>query len=71
MAQFYGSIQGNRGEATRLGSRSSGMVATVNGWDVGARVVIRHIDGEDVIYVYRTGGSNNAVAHEMIAEFSA
>ena len=33
MAHFYGSIQGNRGEATRLGTTNSGMVAIAASWD--------------------------------------
>jgi hypothetical protein len=32
MAQFYASIQGNRGEATRLGTKSSGMMTVAASW---------------------------------------
>ena len=69
MAQFLASIQGSRGEATRLGSKESGMVARVNGWNVGARVELYHEDGRDVVRVYRTSGSNNHRSAELIAEF--
>lgn len=38
MAEFYGRIQGNRGEATRMGSKDSGFVASCQSW-VGSVVV--------------------------------
>ena len=70
MAQFYASIEGNRGPATRLGSKASGIVAEARGWNVGGEVVITHIDGKDVVRIYRTGGSNHVGKRELIAEFS-
>lgn len=33
MATFYGTIQGNRGEATRLGSYDSGFRASAQSWN--------------------------------------
>ena len=33
MAHFYGSIQGQRGEATRLGNKNSGLQVTAASWD--------------------------------------
>ena len=59
MARFFGSIQGARGEATRLGSASSGIAARAQGWNIGARVdcsVGR--DGEDYCSVSLTTGSS-------------
>jgi len=50
MARFYASIQGNRGEATRMGTPTSGISGHVRGWNVGVRV-------EEV---YSTFGSNRA-----------
>lgn len=32
MAEFYGRLRGNRGEATRCGSRASGITATAQSW---------------------------------------
>lgn len=60
MAQFKAEIQGTRGEASRLGSKNSGMRAHVHGWNVGVKILAEHKNGKDVFYVYRTGGSNNA-----------
>jgi len=69
MAHFYASMQGSRGEATRVGTKSSGLTAHVRGWDIGARVELSHEDGRDVVRVYRTGGSNNGGRSELVAEF--
>ena len=33
MAHFYGSIQGNRGEATRCGSKNSGYTTRAVSWE--------------------------------------
>jgi hypothetical protein len=38
MARYYAEIQGNRGEATRMGTPSSGISAHPRGWDLGVRV---------------------------------
>jgi len=33
VAHFRGTVQGNQGEASRLGSKRSGLRATVNAWE--------------------------------------
>lgn len=71
MAHFYASIQGNRGEATRIGSKGSGISGHIRGWDIGARVELSHVDGRDVVRVYRTGGSTGAGGDQLIAEYGA
>jgi hypothetical protein len=60
MAQFYGDIQGNRGEATRMGSKESGISGHIRGWSTGAKVTVTYdpILEKDIVHVYRTGGSN-------------
>lgn len=59
MAHFRGVLQGNRGEASRLGTKSSSLNAEVNGWNLGCRVLIEHKNGEDVLHISITKGSNN------------
>ncbi|VVB53332.1 Uncharacterised protein [uncultured archaeon] len=59
MAQFYGSMQGNRGQATRMGTKQSGLSGHVRGWNLGARVEAHEVAGQDIIEVAVTGGSNN------------
>ena len=59
MAHFRATIQGMRGEASRLGSASGGISANVNGWNGGVSIRA-HYDEEkgcDVFTVRRTGGS--------------
>lgn len=57
MAQFIGFVQGNKGQASRLGTKASGLQVEANGWTTGARIYIEHHDGKDHVRVYRTGGS--------------
>lgn len=58
MARFYGSLQGNRGEATRMGTPSSGISGHIRGWNVGGKVSMRDRDGKDTAVLTLTGGSN-------------
>ena len=58
MAHYRATIQGQRGEASRLGTKQSGIRAHVNGWDIGVYVSIQHIQGHDVVYVSLTHGSH-------------
>lgn len=57
MAHFYAGIKGCRGQATRLGSKNSGITAFINGWEVGADVSIGCRGGEDIINITLTTGS--------------
>jgi hypothetical protein len=71
MSRFYATIRGARGEASRTGTRGSGITGHVRGWDVGARVrIYEGPDGEDVVEVYRTGGSRGAESDRLIARFT-
>ena len=67
MAQFRAIIQGNRNSVSRLGGKNSGIIADVNGWNLGV-TVIGHLDqnGQDVFDIYRTGGSNNPSRGKVI-----
>jgi hypothetical protein len=56
--------------ASRLGSKSSGLEVTANGWTIGATVRIVHVDGKDVVRVYKTSGSSYEGKSELIAEYS-
>lgn len=70
MAKYLGTIKGSRGEASRLGSAQSGMVAKINGWNHGLRIEVdnRLQEGErrDIFHVVLTGGSNEARQNETI-----
>ena len=71
MSQFYGEVTGQaKTTATRRGSKISGMVAHIRGWHIGARVNCEHIDGHDVIRVYRTNGSSDSGNEKLLAELT-
>jgi len=71
MARFRGTIRGQRGDASRLGSINSGLVVTCNGWDVGVRVVAGVRNGKDHFQIYATGGSNSGKRTEYLGEVTA
>lgn len=60
MARFRGTLQGQRGQVSRLDSSKSGLAATINGWNVGIEVnaVYDPTTKKDVIRVWVTGGNN-------------
>lgn len=60
MAKFRATIEGSRGEASRLGTAKSGLRASINGWNIGIDVYLRYDEklGCDCVYVALTGGSN-------------
>lgn len=73
MSRFYASIKGNRGEATRCGAASSGMVGHIRGWNIGVKVyLLTDPDNpdKDQVVVYRTGGSNGFMSSKLIASFT-
>ena len=61
MAHFCGTVQGDRGEVSRTGTKNSGVNATTNGWDIGVTSCARHNDtvGADNVAVRVTGGRND------------
>ena len=71
MAHFYGKLQGNKGETTRLGSKSSGIIAIINGWDIGVTTKIEFSEllNTDIVYVYDTKGSNGG-KHSLIISYA-
>jgi hypothetical protein len=67
MAHFYGRIQGNRGKATRCGSKASGFEGFLNGWNEGVLIVADNENGEDIFNVFVSGGSNHKHSPLQIA----
>ena len=47
MSKYYGTLQGNRGEATRCGSKDSGITTDAAGWGGAVRVCVFDNDGVD------------------------
>ncbi len=70
VARFYGEVDGGRSCASRTGSKSAGMSGHIRGSNVGARVrCYVNVDGQDVIEVYRTGGSNGNGCDQFVGAF--
>jgi hypothetical protein len=70
VAHFYGKVQGNRGEATRTGSKNSGMSSSAMGWDLGGTVVMDYnpdLD-TDVVKFYTT--RDNGRLSSLVASFA-
>ena len=71
MAHFRATIEGNRGMASRCGTKNSGIQATINGWNIGCTVNIHydHRRNKDVVTVFKSGGSNSSWLRQ-IAKYS-
>ena len=61
MAHYYSRIKGNKGEATRCGTRSSGITARADSWSTGAITTINYDTtiNADVVTLYATEGSDD------------
>ena len=69
MAQFRGTVQGNRSQSSRLGHKTSGLTTECNGWNIGIRCYAYFDEetGKDVIEVRKTCGSGYGGWTELIA----
>ncbi len=51
MAHFYGTLSGNRGDASRLGTADSGLRVTACSWEGAVHVRLYMQDGKDYAHV--------------------
>ena len=67
MSHFYGVLQGSRGEATRCGTRRSGIVTTAAGWGGCIRVHVYHDEttGEDRFVVAQDTWQGKGVTEQI------
>lgn len=67
MAQFRGTLQGNRGQASRLGTKKSGLSVSANGWGIGINIVLYHdmTTDKDEAIVSLTRGSGGGTIREL------
>jgi hypothetical protein len=72
MAHFYATCQGNRGETSRTGSKSSGITATASGWGIGGSIYLRYDPdlNTDVISLEVTHGSNRRSSSKHVITFA-
>lgn len=65
MAQFQSDIQGHRGQASRLGSKASGITANVRSWEGQITVAMWHNERENCDYVSIYSGPHGTSAHRL------
>lgn len=66
MSALYGSLQGCRGEATRTGSKNSGMRASVQSWN-GSLVSYMDLDENDKpVITLKTSDGSSCIGFETI-----
>ena len=66
MAKLYGSLQGCRGEATRCGSKSSGVRASVQSWQGSLISYMDLDDNENPIVTLKISGCSSSYGSETI-----
>jgi hypothetical protein len=68
MAQFRGTLKGNRGQASRLGTKRTGLEATANGCNIGVDIELVHnaTTEKDELRVWLTGGSNGSRYQQIV-----
>lgn len=72
MAHFRGTVQGNRSETSRLGTKSSGLESHLNGWDLGVSVFLDYSieDARDIATIKITRGSSYYSEEIVIGKFA-
>lgn len=72
MAHFYASIKGRAGEATRMGSKKSGIQGHIRGWHIGCQARCWHDEetGLDKVTIYVTRGSSNESVCKCLGTFT-
>lgn len=73
MAHFYGTLTGNRGEATRCGTRESGMATSTASWSGAIRVCAWSDPTGDMVIVemvpWRGHGESKILYRGPIGEY--
>jgi hypothetical protein len=67
MSHFYGTLQGNRGEATRCGTKDSGITTVAASWSGAVRCETYIKDGVDCVmvqFVTWHGAGNNRIIYD-------
>jgi len=74
MSHFYGTLQGNRGETTRCGTKNSGITIYAAGWGGAIRVDVSHDERDDTdsyeVYLvpwHSSGGQSRHLAGGVLS----
>ncbi len=72
MAQYRGVVKESRGEASRLGHKTSGLRVEANGWDIGAEVSLSWNEEEqrDELSITSNHGSSGSGSEIPLGTFA-
>jgi len=72
MAQYRGTVVGGRGEASRIGHKTSGLQTTCNGWSLGCTAAIEYNETlqRDEIVIKVTNGSGDGTENILLGKFA-
>ena len=65
MSHFYGTCQGHRGEATRCGTRDSGMITSCASWRGAVKCYAYEKDGNDWVRVSLMPWNGAGLSHVL------
>lgn len=65
MSHFYGTLQGSRGQATRCGTRASGVTTVAASWAGAVECEVYERDGEDRVRVEFIPWQGNGTRREL------
>ena len=68
MSHFYGTLQGSRGEATRCGTKNSGVVTEAAGWGGCVKTYVYEYEGVDKFRVTLEPWQNSGGKSKILAE---
>jgi len=76
MSRFYGRVQGNRGQATRCGNATSGLVTEAAGWGGCIEVCVYYVDGDTEGFIvtmkpWHGSGDSVRIASGIIGDSSS
>lgn len=67
MAKYYGTVQGNRGAATRIGSSSSGITASAQSWNGSLITYVHDGDGDEPIFDIEISNGSSAYGSRVFS----
>lgn len=67
MAKYYGTVKGNRGAATRIGSSSSGLMASAQSWNGSLIAYVHDGDGDEPIFDIEISNGSSACGSRVFS----
>lgn len=67
MAKYYGMVQGNRGAASRIGSSSSGLMASAQSWNGSLITYVHDGDGDESVFDIEISNGSSAYGSRVFS----